>query len=121
MILNGLQVLDYDYKMLKSSGRSLDHNAAFKTEDEAKRFQEFYFIQAADTQLGLMYNWGTNGEDGVKYPASNWDKEMELCKKSVEILNSLSPPPAFFIVCLSSLASTWRSAFFIWVCRSKGI
>ena len=85
--------------MLKSIGRSLESYQQFKTEDEAKNFQEFYFIQAADTQLGLMYNFGTNGEDGVKYPDSNWDQEMELCRKSVDILNNLSPPPAFFIVC----------------------
>ena len=43
--------------------------------------------------------WPNRGTDGHPYPDSKWDMEIELCKKSVDILNSLSPPPAFFIVC----------------------
>ena len=85
--------------MLRASHRSLDSYPGWSAEEESKTFKDFYFIQAADTQLGLIYNWGTNGEDGIKYPDSNWDQEMELCRQSVEILNNLSPPPAFFIVC----------------------
>ena len=61
-----------------------------------------------------MYNFGTDGTDGIPYPDSQWDSEVvqsssplkwcqlskvELCKKSVEILNNMQPRPAFFVVC----------------------
>jgi len=59
----------------------------------------FFFIQGADTQLGLMYNYGSNGQDGHPYPDSNWDQEMELCRIAVQKMNAMDPKPAFFIVC----------------------
>jgi len=60
--------------------------------------KDFFFIQAADTQLGLIHMYGIKGK-GTPYPNSKWDKEIELCKHSVEILNGMKPRPAFFIVC----------------------
>ena len=33
--------------------------------------------QAADTQLGLMYNFGSDGSDGTPYPESRWEAEVE--------------------------------------------
>ena len=93
-------------KILRASSRKLQPESKFSAETESKSdVNKFYFVQAADTQLGMMYHWGTNGiwpnrgTDGHPYPDSKWDMEIELCKKSVDILNSLSPPPAFFIVC----------------------
>jgi len=71
----------------------------FLLENNREWEQDFFFIQGADTQLGLMYNYGTNGQDGTPYPASEWSSEIELCKKSVEIMNKMNPRPAFFIVC----------------------
>ena len=58
----------------------------------------FYFVQAADTQLGLIEVFG-DGDVGKKYPDVGWEREMELCNQTVDILNQLDPPPAFFIVC----------------------
>jgi len=71
----------------------------FSPETQAKWSQDFFFIQAADTQLGLIYNWGSDGTDGVPYPDSKWETELELCKTSVDILNSMNPKPEFFVVC----------------------
>ena len=36
----------------------------FLLENNSSWKDPFFFIQAADTQLGLMYNWGTNGKVG---------------------------------------------------------
>jgi len=79
--------------MLKAKNHILSH-PGFSVETQSTWNREFFFIQAADTQLGLMYNW-----PDPKYPDSKWDEEIELCKASVEILNSMNPKPEFFIVC----------------------
>ena len=34
-----------------------------------------------------------------QYPNITWEREIELCRQSVKILNSMRPRPAFFIVC----------------------
>ena len=89
--------------MLKASGRKLQPDSEFSAETQAKNDgNSFYFIQAADTQLGLMDWWGPDreqGPSGKMGPDCKWDQEIQLCRKSVEILNNLTPRPAFFIVC----------------------
>ena len=85
--------------MLRASRRTLFPESEFSIETQSQWKSNFYFIQAADTQLGLMHNFGSNGDNGVSYPDSKWDAEIELCRQSVDILNNLSPRPAFFIVC----------------------
>lgn len=69
-----------------------------ESEHSTKWQRDFYFIQAADTQLGLISNYG-DGTITTQYPHVTWEREIELCKKSVEILNALEPRPAFFVVC----------------------
>lgn len=59
----------------------------------------FFFVQAADTQLGMMDYWGSNGKDGKQYPDISWEREVELCRQTVTILNRMKPRPAFFVVC----------------------
>ena len=95
--------------MLRASGRRLelsDSSADENVSGSSDSGEGFYFVQAADTQLGLMYNYpaerraGTGGEVlQPRYPDSDWAQEMELCRQSVDILNNLQPRPAFFIVC----------------------
>uniref|UniRef100_A0A3Q3GJY6 Serine/threonine-protein phosphatase CPPED1 n=1 Tax=Labrus bergylta TaxID=56723 RepID=A0A3Q3GJY6_9LABR len=46
----------------------------------------FYFIQAADPQLGLM-----KGDE--------WQEEVELTKLAVEAVNQLRPRPRFMVLC----------------------
>ena len=84
--------------MIRAVNRKVP-GSSFSAETQTKWGDNFYFVQAADTQLGLMFNYGTNGTDGTPYPESQWDQEVELCRRSVEILNSLQPRPAFFVVC----------------------
>ena len=81
--------------MLRASERKLLAESDFSPETQSKWNSNFYFIQGADPQLGLMYVFGNKGT----YPDSEWDEEIELCRQSVDILNNLSPRPAFFVVC----------------------
>ena len=65
---------------------------------KSKWDHSFFFVQAADTQLGMIDTWG-DGSVGNKYPNITWDREIELCQQTVDILNRMNPKPAFFIVC----------------------
>ena len=49
-------------------------------ESKETKFSPFYFIQAADTQLGMIDTWGDDGSSGAKYPYVNWESEMDLCR-----------------------------------------
>ena len=66
--------------------------------DKSKWDKSFFFVQAADTQLGMIDMWG-DGKVGSEYPNVTWEREIELCSQTVDLLNRMSPKPAFFIVC----------------------
>lgn len=51
----------------------------------------FYFIQAADTQLGLI--------DSFFHKKLGWDKEIDLIQKMIQAVNQMTPKPKFLIVC----------------------
>ena len=48
----------------------------------------FLPFQAADTQFGLIANFG-DGTIKDQYPNITWEKEIELCTQSVKVLNAL--------------------------------
>uniref|UniRef100_A0A8C7ZH84 Serine/threonine-protein phosphatase CPPED1 n=1 Tax=Oryzias sinensis TaxID=183150 RepID=A0A8C7ZH84_9TELE len=56
----------------------------------------FYFIQAADPQLGLMKAWKDDNCDGG---GDEWTEEVELTKQAVEAVNRLRPRPRFMVLC----------------------
>ncbi|XP_077406231.1 serine/threonine-protein phosphatase CPPED1 isoform X2 [Vanacampus margaritifer] len=56
----------------------------------------FYFIQAADPQLGLMKAWR---EGDSKSGGDEWAEEVELTKQAVEAMNQLRPRPRFMVLC----------------------
>ncbi|XP_057682494.1 serine/threonine-protein phosphatase CPPED1 [Corythoichthys intestinalis] len=56
----------------------------------------FYFIQAADPQLGLMKAWREGDCDGG---GDEWAEEVELTKRAVEAMNRLRPRPRFMVLC----------------------
>ncbi len=65
----------------------------FEESDKSTKWQgNFFFIQAADTQLGMMDNYG-DGNIEPQYPNITWDREIELCKKTVDIMNAMEPKP----------------------------
>jgi len=71
----------------------------FEESDKCAKWKEpFFFVQAADTQLGMIVNYG-DGSIGDQYPNISWEREMELCQMAVEKVNAMDPQPAFFIVC----------------------
>lgn len=53
----------------------------------------FFFIQAADTQFGMIESYLE------KRPDPHWDKEIALTEKAVEAVNQMDPKPRFFVVC----------------------
>lgn len=53
----------------------------------------FFFIQAADTQFGMIESYLE------KRPDPRWDKEIALTEKAVEAVNLMDPKPRFFVVC----------------------
>lgn len=85
-------------QILKAENRVIAHDALAEHEQQEWK-GPFFFVQAADTQLGLMDRWGTDGSDGKDYPEANWEREKVLCKESVAAVNAMSPKPRFFIVC----------------------
>jgi hypothetical protein len=76
--------------VLKAADRTLP--GFEETESNVKWQGDFYFIQAADTQLGMMNNYG-DGTIKDQYPNITWEKEIALCDKSVDIMNALNPKP----------------------------
>lgn len=63
---------------------------------ECEWTRPFYFIQAADPQLGLMKAWREGDCDGG---GDEWAEEVELTKQAVEAVNQLRPRPRFMVLC----------------------
>ncbi len=87
---------DKDKVVRRAKDRRLPGFAS--ADDESKWTGNFFFVQAADTQFGMVANYG-DGTIGDQYPNITWDREIELCRQTVKILNAMRPRPAFFIVC----------------------
>lgn len=67
------------------------------TEDAEREWRgPFYFIQAADPQLGLMKAWMDGDSDSG---GDVWAEEVELTKQAVEAVNRLRPRPRFMVLC----------------------
>lgn len=62
------------------------------SDEEQQWSGPFTFIQAADTQLGLL-DQILNVED------PNWDKEKALCRESIKRINAMQPKPKFYVIC----------------------
>ncbi|XP_061823281.1 serine/threonine-protein phosphatase CPPED1 isoform X3 [Nerophis lumbriciformis] len=56
----------------------------------------FYFIQAADPQLGLMKAQREGDCDGG---GDEWTEEVDLTKQAVAAMNQLRPRPRFMVLC----------------------
>lgn len=63
-------------------------------ENEGTWKENFVFVQAADTQFGLIDNWAGNPSE-----TRVWDDEIRLTKQAIENANKMEPKPKFFIVC----------------------
>ncbi|XP_057307884.1 serine/threonine-protein phosphatase CPPED1-like [Hydractinia symbiolongicarpus] len=65
----------------------------FSRKKEGEWDNNFVFIQAADTQFGLIDNWAGNPIE-----TRNWDEEIKLTKQAINLVNKMSPRPKFFVV-----------------------
>ena len=66
----------------------------------------FYFVQAADTQFGLMRRWQyiepgfAAGKKGwLDGEIKEWEQEKKLSREVVSLVNALEPKPKFMIIC----------------------
>lgn len=92
-----------------AEGRKLtiakDNKFPTLTEDEEGSWEgNFIFIQAADTQFGLIDQAKTGS-----LKTNVWDDEIALTKIAIEKANQLVPRPRFFIVC-GDLVNAFPSA-----------
>lgn len=53
----------------------------------------FFFIQAADTQFGMIETYLEKKAD------PRWDKEIQLTRQAIAAVNKMNPKPKFFVVC----------------------
>ncbi|GFY48752.1 hypothetical protein TNIN_295511 [Trichonephila inaurata madagascariensis] len=67
----------------------------FEKENGGEWEGPFYFIQGADTQFGMI---ATFDRDASKRKPG-WEEEIRLTRKAIELANTMTPKPKFFIVC----------------------
>lgn len=65
------------------------------TDADEKWNNDFYFVQGADCQFGMMASF----EPDYKPETSKWDEEIRLANLAVQKVNQLNPKPRFFIIC----------------------
>ena len=66
----------------------------FEYEDNKDWKENFFFVQAADTQFGLIDDWGK-----VPLEEQKWEEDIRLTKLAITHANNIKPRPKFFIVC----------------------
>jgi len=75
--------------------KAKDHKYPGYEQESNKEWKEnFYFIQAADTQFGLIDDWAN-----VPVEKQTWDEDIRLTELAIKHANTLNPKPKFFIVC----------------------
>uniref|UniRef100_A0A915KTC8 Calcineurin-like phosphoesterase domain-containing protein n=1 Tax=Romanomermis culicivorax TaxID=13658 RepID=A0A915KTC8_ROMCU len=83
------------------SGRATKcHIKGLTQAEESKWSGPFWFMQAADTQLGMIDSYQN------KKALPNHDAEIELCNRLIHIANNAKPKPRFLIVC-GDLIDAW--------------
>ncbi|XP_033108683.1 serine/threonine-protein phosphatase CPPED1-like [Anneissia japonica] len=75
---------------VRANNRVID---GLQKENEGDWEGGFCFIQAADTQYGMIDSYEDNG-DGTR-----WEKERLLTREAIRGANRMIPKPKFFIVC----------------------
>lgn len=87
------------FSIRTSNRRHLDFEQEFDLDDaEAEQrvgqFKEpFYFIQAADSQFGMIDSYIHSR------PEPGWREEVDLCNQLVDKCNRMVPRPKFLIIC----------------------
>ena len=74
-------------------------------------FSDFTFVQGADCQLGMVYSCKGTGGYGKgmgyeNYDDATWDDEIRWCNSFVDMVNEMTPPPKFAVIC-GDLLDAW--------------
>ena len=69
----------------------------FSKESNLEWKDDFYFVQAADTQYGQFARLGLVDRKTLPAGKKPWYKELELSKKAVFLVNRLEPKPKFMV------------------------
>lgn len=95
------------FQIRTSNRRHLDFDNSYDLSDSntsarSKWSGPFHFIQAADSQFGMI--------DSYKYRRTEpgWSEEMELCRKLLSTCSQMKPKPKFLIIC-GDLVDAWPS------------
>lgn len=78
----------------------VDIEATNKTVQESQWTEKFYFIQAADSQFGLIDRYIKHLDE------PGWKEEIESSEALVDVCNKLEPKPAFMVIC-GDLVDAW--------------
>lgn len=91
--------------IIRTKNQFLDLEEKFDLDNsEAKasitKWSPFYFIQAADSQLGMINSYIYKSQEPL------WTEEIRLCENLVAKLNQMEPKPKFLIIC-GDLVDAW--------------
>ena len=89
--------------MLKAANNQLP---GFECQNHQEWEEPFFFLQAADSQIGLMVQVAETKEGETyfmkpKLPISEitWDEEIKIIRTLVQEVNAMEPKPAFVVMC----------------------
>lgn len=93
------------FRIRTQNRRHLDFDEQYdlndvKAKQRTKWAGPFHFIQAADSQLGMIDSY-THGKS-----EPGWQEEIQLCEQLVTTCNQMEPKPKFLIIC-GDLADAW--------------
>lgn len=93
------------FRIRTANRRHVDFDPEFELADpeapaRSKWSGPFHFIQAADSQFGMIDSYIH------KRTEPGWREEMELCEQLVATCNRMSPAPKFLIIC-GDLVDAW--------------
>lgn len=96
-----------DFKIRTHNRRHVDFDPEYQLGDVAapnrtRWSQPFYFIQAADSQFGMIDSYTHKKQE------PGWSEEIQLCEQLIATCNQMTPKPLFMIVC-GDLVDAWPS------------
>ena len=84
-------------KGTSKSIRLISPKFEFLEESNLEWKDDFYFVQAADTQYGQFERLGMVDRKTLPAGKKAWYKELELSEKAVSLINQLQPKPKFMV------------------------
>lgn len=92
-VLHCLPALCVTLETLKEQTCCNHGGVTSRAESQSQWQGPFFFIQAADTQFGMIETYLEKKAD------PRWDKEIQLTRQAIAAVNKMNPKPKFFVVC----------------------